>query len=54
MVAAVTAATLSGDRERALVAGCNGYIPKPIDVDEFPNQIRSYLVAPGNRKQRVY
>ncbi len=44
-IVAVTAATLSGDRERALVAGCNGYIPKPIDVDEFPNQIRSYLVG---------
>ncbi|HRT31161.1 MAG TPA: ATP-binding protein [Anaerolineae bacterium] len=44
-IVAVTAATLNGDRERALVAGCNGYIPKPIDVDEFPNQIRSYLVG---------
>ncbi len=44
-VVAVTAATLRGDRERALVAGCNGYIPKPIDVDQFPNQVRAYLVG---------
>jgi len=42
-VVAVTAATLSGDRERALVAGCAGYIPKPIDVDTFPDQVRSFL-----------
>jgi len=44
-IIAVTAATLRGDRERALVAGCNGYIPKPIDVDRFTDQIRAYLVG---------
>jgi signal transduction histidine kinase len=42
-IVAVTAATLDGDRERALIAGCTGYIPKPIDVDEFPGQIQSFL-----------
>jgi signal transduction histidine kinase len=42
-IVAVTAATLSGDRERALIAGCTGYIPKPINVDEFPSQVRSFL-----------
>ena len=44
-IVALTAATLNGDRERALVAGCNGYIPKPIDVDKFPDQVRGYLVG---------
>jgi len=44
-IIAVTAATLRGDRERALVAGCNGYIPKPIDVDRFTDQIRAYMVG---------
>lgn len=44
-IVAVTAATLDGDRERALIAGCTGYIPKPIDVDEFPNQVRSFLTG---------
>jgi signal transduction histidine kinase len=42
-IVAVTAATLQGDRERALIAGCTGYISKPIDVDEFPRQVRSFL-----------
>jgi signal transduction histidine kinase len=42
-IVAVTAAVLHGDRERALISGCDGYIPKPIDVDRFPEQIRSYL-----------
>ena len=44
-IIAVTAATMEGDRERALVAGCTGYIPKPIDVDRFADQIRGYLVG---------
>ena len=42
-IVAVTAATLKGDRERALIAGCDGYIPKPIDVDHFPEQVRAFL-----------
>lgn len=42
-IVAVTAASLHGDRERALIAGCDGYIAKPIDVDCFPNQVRSYM-----------
>jgi signal transduction histidine kinase len=44
-IVAVTAATLRGDRERALVAGCSGYIAKPIDVDHFPDQVRAYMVG---------
>jgi CheY-like chemotaxis protein len=44
-IIAVTAATLRGDRERAIVAGCTGYIAKPIDVDRFPGQIRAYMVG---------
>lgn len=42
-IIAVTARTTRGERELALVAGCDGYIPKPIDVDQFPQQIVSYL-----------
>lgn len=42
-IVAVTAATLDGDRGRALASGCNGYIPKPIDVDVFPDQVREFL-----------
>lgn len=48
-IVAISAAALQGDRERALIAGCTGYIPKPIDVDEFPNQVRSFLL--GTREE---
>jgi signal transduction histidine kinase len=42
-IVAVTARTTKGEREMALTAGCDGYIPKPIDVDNFPYQVISYL-----------
>jgi CheY-like chemotaxis protein len=40
---ALTARTLKSDRETALVAGCDGYIPKPLDPFTFVNQVGAYL-----------
>ena len=42
-ILALTANVMKGDRERSLEAGCDGYIQKPIDVDELPGQIAQYL-----------
>ena len=46
---------MKGDRERLLADGFDGYLEKPIDIREFPDQIRRYcrfedalrLVAPA-------
>jgi len=46
---ALTAKTLKSDRETALVAGCDGFIPKPIDPFAFVKQVESYL--DGHREQ---
>ncbi|MDW8327515.1 MAG: response regulator, partial [Anaerolineales bacterium] len=42
-IIALTANVMKGDRERTLLAGCNGYIQKPIDVDALPAQVAHYL-----------
>jgi two-component system cell cycle response regulator DivK len=42
-ILAVTANVMKGDRERTLAAGCDDYIPKPIDIDRLPQQVREAL-----------
>ena len=42
-VVALTAHAMTGDRERALQAGFDGYITKPIDVRGFPEQVQRAL-----------
>ena len=57
-IVALTAKIMDADRGMALTAGCDGYIPKPIDVDTFPDLIRDFLA--GKREmvavaeERVY
>lgn len=44
-VIALTAATLATDRERALAAGCDGFISKPIDIDALPKLVKKFLAG---------
>ena len=44
-VVALTAHAMSGDRDRALDAGFDGYITKPIDVRRFPLQVERALAG---------
>lgn len=46
-IVAVTSYAMAGDRERALAAGCDGYIEKPIDPETFVAQLRAFLPAKG-------
>ncbi len=42
-IVAVTSYAMVGDRERALDAGCSGYIEKPIDPDTFVGEVEGFL-----------
>lgn len=45
-IVAVTSFAMVGDREKALAAGCNGYIEKPIDPETFVKEITAFLHRP--------
>ena len=44
-IVALTSYAMAGDREKALAAGCTGYIEKPINPKTFTVQVIRYLEA---------
>jgi signal transduction histidine kinase len=49
-IIALTADSRIGVRERSLVAGCSGYITKPIDPRRLPEQIQEFI---GGKREEV-
>ena len=46
-IVAITANAMRGDREKSLIAGCDGHIEKPIDIDSFLDVISQHLYHNG-------
>jgi CheY-like chemotaxis protein len=43
IIVALTAYAMKGDEQRTLAAGCDGYIPKPIETRTLPAAVARYL-----------
>ena len=44
-IIAVTSYAMEGDREKAMAAGCDGYIEKPIDPETFVGEIEKLFLG---------
>jgi two-component system cell cycle response regulator DivK len=44
-IVAVTASAMQGDREKAIAAGFNGYLTKPLALADLRNEIQRLLVS---------
>ena len=42
-IIAITSYAMAGDKEKALKAGCTGYIEKPIDPEKIIDQIEGFI-----------
>jgi CheY-like chemotaxis protein len=47
IVIAVTAYAMKGDQDRAIAAGCDDYVTKPIDTRQLPETIARHLAGPS-------
>lgn len=47
-ILALTAHALSSDKDRALEAGCDGYLSKPIDPKDVVSEVRKRLDGDGD------
>ncbi len=43
-IIAITAYAMKGDKERAIEAGCNAYLPKPINTRQLPEVVTEMLL----------
>jgi CheY-like chemotaxis protein len=48
-IVAVTSFAMKGDRQKALDAGCDAYVAKPIDTRKLPLQVAEWLVQARGR-----
>jgi CheY-like chemotaxis protein len=51
-IVALTAYAMKGDEEKALAAGCDGYLSKPIDTRTFPKMVASFLTDPSETEEK--
>lgn len=51
VIVALTAYAMKGDEEKAIAAGCDGYITKPIDTNALPKRVAEILSLDRRRAE---
>ncbi|MBK5294533.1 MAG: response regulator [Acidobacteriia bacterium] len=51
IILAVTAYAMKSDEQRAMDAGCDGYIAKPVDTRSLPELVRAFLDGSARGKR---
>ena len=44
-IIALTSYAMKGDREKTIEAGCDGYIAKPVDIQDLLKTVKSFLTT---------
>ena len=53
VILAVTAYAMEADEQKALDAGCDGYVAKPLDTRSLPDVVRAYLDRQVNQRRQT-
>ena len=51
-IVALTAKAMPGDREKTIEAGCNDFVPKPVESDRLLSTIRAWLTKPAKDEDK--
>ncbi|HEX3594260.1 MAG TPA: response regulator [Polyangiaceae bacterium] len=49
VIVALTAYAMKGDYDKAIAAGCDGYVSKPLDTEQLPITIAAHLARDARR-----
>jgi CheY-like chemotaxis protein len=52
-IIALTAHAMKGDEEKAIEAGCDGYVSKPIDTRQLPRLVAKMLAAQPKQEAKA-